>query len=392
MSKNINIGVIFGGRSVEHEVSVITGYQAIEALDRQRYEVTPIYLARDNVWYIGRELKDISFFRRDHPPLNRLTRVFPSPDAARGRLKLVESSPSALRKRRIFEIDLAVPATHGTFGEDGCLQGLLEFAGVPYTGSNLHASAIGMDKLLTKAVLHAQGLPYLPYAAVVGVEYEDDPAAVINGIESRLEYPLIVKPARLGSSVGVRTVGSRSDLEDALEFALRFGAVALVETYVEGGMEINCAVLDGDPPIPSVLEQPVKSEKLLTFDEKYRGDRKAGKGSKGVKGSKGMASLQRIIPAPLEPEMTRTIQDYAVQVFTATSAGGVARIDFLINSKSEIFVNEINNIPGSFAYYLWEYMGRSFSELLDQMIERAVQVRKRNHKTIFSFEANLLAG
>ncbi len=392
MPKNFKVGVIFGGRSVEHEVSVITGYQAIEALDKQRYEVTPIYLARDNVWYIGRELLDISFFRKDHPALERLTRVYPSPDAARGKLNLIEASPKALHKRLVTEIDLVIPATHGTFGEDGCLQGLLEFAGVPYAGSDVHASAIGMDKLLTKAVLQAKGLPYLSYTAVDGTEYENDPVATVDRIENDIEYPVIIKPAQLGSSVGVKMVGSRTGLEDALEFALRFGEKALVEQYIEGGMEVNCAVLDGDPPVPSVLEQPVKSEKHLTFDEKYKGNQKGTKGSKGSKGANGMASLQRIIPAPLSPETTETIKDYAVRTFTAISAGGVARIDFLINKKNEIFVNEINNIPGSFAYYLWEYMGRSFSELLDYMIECAVVVRKRSHRTIFSFEANLLAG
>ncbi|NQT34838.1 D-alanine--D-alanine ligase [bacterium] len=390
MPERINVGVIFGGRSVEHEVSVITAYQAIEALDRQKYHVTPVYMARDNVWYIGKELKDISFFRQDHPPLKNLTRVLPGPDASRGRLRLVEADTPVLRKPRILELDVVIPATHGSFGEDGSLQGLLEMAGVPYAGSNVSASAVGMDKLLTKSVLKTAGIPSLPYIAVNRSEFEGDPEAVFERVENNLGYPVIVKPATLGSSVGVSSAGTRDELEEALELTLRFGEKSLIEEYVSDGIEINCAVLDGDPPTPSVLEQPVKSDEHLTFDEKYKSDQKGVKDS-GSKGSKGMAGHRRIIPAPIEDELAKIIQDYAIRTYTAIGAGGVARIDFLINENNSINVIEINSIPGSFAYYLWEQMGRSFTELLDYMIERAIEIRKRSHRTIYSFEANLLA-
>ena len=385
---DINLGLIFGGRSVEHEVSIITAYQALGALDKRKYRVTPVYLARDNVWYIGSGLEDISFFRVEQPQIGKLTRVLPCPDAARGKLRLVEASPSGLRKPRITELDLVIPATHGTFGEDGCLQGMLEMAGVPYAGSGVYASAVGMDKLLTKAVLEAEGLPFLPYTTVTRTAFEADPSAVLNRIEAKPGYPVIVKPARLGSSIGVSMADSRVELEEALDLALRFGERVLVERCIEGGIEVNCAVLDSDPPTPSVLEQPVKSSDHLTFDDKYRADQK---GIKGSKDGKGMAGQKRLIPAPISSEQTRTIQDLAVRFFSAIRGGGVTRVDFLIDEKKEIFVNEINNIPGSFSFYLWEYMGRTFSELLDRMIDRAFEVRKRSHRTIYSFDANLLA-
>jgi len=392
MSDKINVGIIFGGRSVEHEVSIITGYQAIRALDKSKYHVTPVYLARDNVWYTGKLLEDISFFRTEDPSMQQLTRVFPAPDAARGKLNLTEGKSSTLRKQRITELDCVIPATHGTFGEDGCLQGLLEFAGVPYAGSNVRASVTGMDKLLTKSVLKADGLPFLPYVTVNRTAYEESPQTIINEIETDLGYPVIVKPAVLGSSVGVSQAGSRDALEEALDLAIRFGERVLVEEYVAEGIEVNCAVLDGDPPVTSVLEQPVKSEKHLSFEDKYKGSSKGAKDSKDDEKLEGMANQQRIIPAPVTTEQTKTIQELAVRTFTSIGAGGVARIDFLINKKNEVFINEINNIPGSFSFYLWEHMGNSFSELLTRMIERSFEVRKKSHRTIYAFEANLLSG
>lgn len=392
MSDKINVGLIFGGRSVEHEVSIITAYQAFEALDKSRYLVTPVYLARDNVWYIGKLLDDISFFRAEHPSLQQLTRVFPAPDAARGKLNLIETKPSALRKPRIVELDCVIPATHGTFGEDGCLQGLLELAGVPYAGSNVRASTIGMDKMLTKAVLKAEGLPFLPYVAVNRIVYEENPQVIISKIENEIGYPVIVKPAVLGSSVGISQAGSRENLEEALYLALRFGERVLVEEYIAEGCEVNCSVLDGDPPVPSLLEQPLKSTKHLSFNDKYKGSSKGVKSLTSGGKSEGMAGQQRIIPAPVTSEQTKTIQELAVRTFTAIGAGGLARIDFLINERNEIFVNEINNIPGSFSFYLWEHMGRSFSELLNRMIERSFEVRKNSYRIIYTFEANLLAG
>jgi D-alanine-D-alanine ligase len=383
-----HLGIIFGGRSVEHEVSILTGHQALEAVDRDKYDITPIYIARDNVWYIGKEIADIAFFRQDHPPLNQLMRVYPAPDAARGKLRLIEAAPSGLLKRsQIVELDVVIPATHGTFVEDGCLQGILEMANVPYAGSNVRSSALGMDKLLTKAILITAGLPVLPYVEINKQSHETDREILIKRLETEIGYPIFIKPAILGSSVGVSRADDQQELIDALDLALRFGNRALAEKALTDYTEINCSVIDGDPPIPSILEQPVSGESLLTFNEKYKGG-----GKKSGSKSGGMAGQQRIIPAPLPDEMTKDIQTLAVKAFQTIGAGGVARIDFLIDDQDKLYINELNNIPGSFSYYLWEFMGRSFGDLLDRMIDTAILRNKQLNHTTYSFEANLLAG
>lgn len=388
MPDKITLGIIFGGRSVEHEVSVLSGSQALHAADRSKYNVQPIYLDRDNIWYIGDDLENIEFFRRKNPPLNQLTRVFPSPDPMRGKLRLTEAAPRPLRKAKVVEIDCVLPVTHGTFVEDGALQGLLELSGVPFAGSGVHGSAVGMDKLLFKAVLAAEGLPNLPYQQVTRSEWDDNPASVLERIGHSIEGEVFVKPAILGSSVGISHVKNPGELETALDLALKFCDRALVEKALDYDKEINCSVIDGDPPIPSILEQPVSSSDLLTFDEKYKGNAKKGVNT----GEKGMAAQKRLIPAPINEEMTRQIQDYAVRTFRAVGAGGVARIDFLVAKDGSVYINELNNIPGSLSFYLWEHMGRSFADLIDRLVELAYAVNKIRNRTIFSFEANLLAG
>ena len=383
--ERLRLGVLFGGKSVEHEVSIITGYQVIAAADAARYEVIPVYLDRDNLWFIGDELKDISFFRQDVPPMNRLTRVYPVPDPARGKLLLMETEAGVLRKPRQVVLDVVLPATHGTFVEDGSLQGLLDFAGVPYASSNVRGSTVGMDKELTKAVLAAAGLPHLPYRIAARSNWESNKSEVLSNLEALAAYPLFVKPAALGSSVAVGRASGRVELERALDLALAFSERALVEPALDRAIEINCSILDGDPPIVSVLEQPVRTNNLLSFDEKYKSG-----GKKGAKKS-GMASQQRLIPAPLSKETTGRIRDLAVRAFLAVGAGGVARVDFLINEQGECFINELNNIPGSLSFYLWEPLGKSFRELIDRLVERAIEVNRRRYRTTFAFDANLLA-
>jgi len=384
----LRLGVLIGGRSVEHEVSVVTGYQVVGAADRAKYDVLPVFIGRDNVWYIGDDLADIAFFRQDHPPLNRLTRVFPAPDAAAGKLNLIEADAGGLLKKpKVWPLDVVFPASHGTFVEDGTLQGMLEMAGVPYASSDVRGSAVGMDKELTKAVLAVAGLPHLPYRIVHRSGWESGREPQMMALEAALPYPMFIKPAILGSSVAVGRADDRRGLDAALDLALRFCDRALVEPALSDPIEINCSVLDGDPPITSALEQPVSGGKLLTFDEKYKGGGNKG----GAKGS-GMAGAERIIPAPIPDEQAAQIRDLAVKTFIAIGAGGVARVDFLISGEGMIYVNELNNIPGSMAFYLWEPLGKSFGDLIDRMVERALEVNRRRNRTTFAFEANLLAG
>ncbi|MBM3326282.1 MAG: D-alanine--D-alanine ligase [Calditrichaeota bacterium] len=401
MSSKSTLAILFGGRSVEHEVSILTGYQVIEAADINKYDIRPVYLSRDNVWFTGRQLASLDFFRQDVPPLNQLSRVYPAPDAARGKLALIECEPPALRRAKVWTIDCVLPATHGAFVEDGCLQGLLELANVPYVGSNVAGSTIGMDKLITKSILKSAGLPCLPYEAVYLDEWQKQPAKTLQCILTAFDFPLMVKPAALGSSIAISRADNPDGLSAALDLALRFCPRALVEPALRRARDINCSVIDGDPPIPSILEQPVRQNDLLTFDEKYRG------GSKGkVKGKSGsgMAAQQRLIPAPLDEATTKYIQDLAVRTFTTSQAGGVARIDFLIKANANandndndnvgewsIYINEINNIPGSLSFYLWEAMGKSFRELIDRLVERAYEVHRRRNRITYNLEVNLLA-
>ncbi len=386
MTNKLTIGILIGGRSVEHEVSILTGFQVLENIDRSKYNPLIVYLGRDNVWYTGSELGNISFFRAEHPQLDRLSRVLPAPDASRGKLQLIEANPGSLMRAKVKVIDCIIPATHGTFVEDGCLQGILEMAGVPFAGSGVTASAIGMDKLLTKALLAVGGFPHVHYKKITKSKWQTKNESLLAEIEDSLGYPVFVKPARLGSSVGINYAENREKLTEALEFAFRFGENALVEKAIVDGREINCSVLDGDPPLASVLEEPLSISDLLTYNEKYMG------GIKGTKDVKGMAGQKRIIPAELDKETTAKIQDLSIRVFTASGAGGVARIDFLLDQNGEIYVNEINNIPGSLSSYLWEHMGKSFSELIDRMIQRAFEVNKLSHKFTYTFSTNLLSG
>jgi len=390
MKNKISLGVIFGGRSVEHEVSILTGQQVIQAADNAKYEVIPIYLDRDNLWYIGEYAGNLDFFRKQVISLEKLSRVFPCPDPRRGKLTLIDDKASVLGRRKKITIDCVIPACHGTFGEDGSLQGLLELANIPYAGSNPAASAVGMDKVLFKAVLHAANLPSLKYLTVFKNDWKSDHESVIQKIVGEFSNAVFVKPAILGSSVGISRAEGSEDLKEALDLALRFGKKALVEPAIEGGKEVNCSVIDGEPPLASVLEQPVSAKELLTFDEKYKGQ--ATKGGKGAKSGEGMAAQQRLIPAPLDEALTREIQQLAIQTFQATGAGGLARIDFMVTEKNEVYINELNNIPGSLSFYLWERMGKSFSELIDRLISRAFEVNKQQNRTTFSFEGNLLSG
>lgn len=382
---NINLGILFGGRSVEHDVSILTGMQAYSAVNTSKYNAIPVYLGRDNLWFIGDDIRSIEFFRQQSIPTSKLTRVYPCPDPALGKLKLIECEPRGLLKKpKSVTLDCILLATHGSFVEDGSLQGLLDMADVPYVGSGVSASAVGMDKLIFKSVMITKGLPIVPYVEVTHEDWSNSKVEVVKAISTRFAYPVIVKPASLGSSIGVNTVHNEEDLINHINLALRFGKKALAEPLIQNVIEINCAVLDGEPPIPSILEQPLTGNTLLTFEEKYV----SGGGKKSS--SKGMASQKKRIPADLDKETTEKIQQLAIATFKAIDASGVARIDFLIDQQGTVFVNEINTIPGSLSYYLWEHQGKSFGDLIERLVERSIEVKKQQRRLLFTFDNNLL--
>ncbi len=400
----IRVGVIFGGVSPEHEVSVISSLQAAAALNRERYEVIPIYIAKNGWWYSGDHLLNPDTFRDLDDAVDRATPLTLDPRSYRT-LRLRPEAPDSWFSRppEPIEVDVVLPGLHGSEGENGGLQGLLETFNVAYAGSGVLGSALGMDKVQAKLLCQQLEIPVVDFVSFREAEWAENEDDWLARIEDTLGMPVVVKPARLGSSIGIAFASDRDALDDAIEEALRYDDKILVERAVQPLREINCSVL-GDPQQaqPSVLEEPVRTEDeaLLTYAEKYmRGDGSSGKGggapTRGAKqqsGGEGMASLDREIPADIPDEMAGEIQRLAVKTFQSLECAGVARIDFLLNGESgEIFFNEINTIPGSFSFYLWEPSGVPFDQLLDRMIEVAIKRHREKNGRIRSYDVNLLS-
>ncbi len=377
------VAVLFGGKSVEHEVSIISGLQAYHALDRETYEPVAVYLSKDNAWYVGDGIGKIESYKDMKACLAAATRVVPVATAEGVALQRVPQKKFGNNTVATFEVVL--PVVHGTNVEDGTLMGMLEMLGVPYAACDVTSSALGMDKFAMKAVLKMAGLPVLDAVQFRGRTWAADSEAVMDTIEARFAYPVIVKPVNLGSSVGIALAHDRASLRTAMDDACTFADRILVETAVQNLREINCAVLgDADDAIPSVCERPINADEILSYKDKYiAGDKNGG----------GMSSLKRICPADIPDELTAKAQDLAVKTFQALGCCGVSRIDFLNNTETgELYINEINTIPGSLAFYLWEASDLSFASLLDRMIGLAFK-RKRDREALnFSFETNILEG
>ena len=384
----IKLGVLFGGKSVEHEVSIISALQAAASINREKYDVVPIYMTKKNEFYIGEEIGKIESYRDGIPQLlKKSQQVLMIP--ANGRVELLHYPLKKLGKSLIETIDVLFPIVHGTNVEDGALQGYLKTLGVPFVGCDVLASAFGMDKYMMKCVWKAAGLPVLDCLRVGYKAYMEAPEAFLDKVEKEISYPVIVKPIDLGSSVGIRKALDRAELSDAMDYAFQFAHKVLVERAVEHLKEINCSVLgDFDEAQASECEEPVSSDRILTYEEKYL---KKG-GSKG-EGSDGMASLSRIIPANISEEERAFVRETAVKAFQALDCCGVSRIDFMMDSATrEIWINEINTIPGSLAFYLWEPMGVKYTELLDRMIDLALKRDRDQAEISYAFDTNILAG
>jgi D-alanine-D-alanine ligase len=368
----VNVGVIYGGASVEHDVSILTALQAMEALSA-RHTVVPIYVTRSGRWLSGDALRELDTYRVEgEPDVTEISR-----DLSGGTIR--PQGGGLLARRREARIDVALPATHGTFGEDGTLQGLLELCRVPYAGSSVGASAAAMDKGVSKAVLRQAGLP-----TPDGTEIPRDPGSeLVSETLARYRLPVYVKPISLGSSIGVARCTTRGEVDDALALAFELDRAALVETSVEGATEINCAVLGprAGELRTSVCEQPVAQGGLLSFEDKYM------RGGKG----EGMKGAERIIPAPIGDEATARVQELAIRAFRALGCAGVARVDFLIAPDGTVYVNELNTIPGSFSFYLWEPAGLPFPDLLDELLDIALAEHRRSTSTTRTFDSALLA-
>lgn len=386
----LRMGVLFGGRACEHDVSVVTALQLMDQVDEAQYEVIPVYIARDGAWYTGSPLRDIEFLRRFKPEAGGVVHIYPDVTAGSGALLSIE------RKRGLFSggdnlqvaarLDVAVLALHGMNGEDGAVQGLLELMNIPYTSSGLAGSAVGMDKIAMRELFRGCGLPVLESVWFLREEWEQDADAVLARVEGALDYPVFVKPANLGSSIGISRAVDRGGLAEAIAVAASYDRRILVERAVESPVEVNCSVLGyGTDVTPSVLEMPVGWEEFLSFDEKYL---RGGKGDGGTK-SGGMETLRRRIPAPIGDTMTERVQRMAADIFRILDCKGVVRIDFMLDGDS-LFVGEINTIPGSLAFYLWEASGLPYPKLIDRMVELAYQAHAEKNRSVFAYDSSIL--
>ena len=381
------VAVLFGGHSVEHEVSIISGLQALGALDPSKYEAFPVYIAKDNRFYVGEHLREVTAFRHMADCLARATRVLPVP--ADGCVELVRHPAKKFGNNVMATFDVAIPVVHGTNVEDGTLMGFLEMLNVPYASCDVTSSALGMDKFAMKAVLRQAGIPVLDAVEYTGRDYALDGERILDEIEGKIGYPVIVKPVNLGSSVGISKAKDRQSLVDAMDLAVSFSARVLVERAVPNLREINCAVLgDTETARASACEEPLNAEDILTFGDKYLSG-----GSKKTGVSGGMTDLKRRCPAELPDGMTERVQELAVATFKALGCMGVARIDFLNDKETgELWVNEINTIPGSLSFYLWQEVGVSFGALMDELVSLAFKRQRQREALTFTYESNILEG
>lgn len=378
--------VLFGGKSVEHEISVISALQAMENLNRDKYDIIPVYISKSGEMYTGDNL----FSADSYKDLKALCSSAQKVTFVRDGSKVLLQRHPAHRfgKNTIAEIDVAFPIVHGTNVEDGALQGYLKTVGVPFVGCDVLASAVGMDKYVMKTVLKNEGFPVLDCLRFN--RRRDKIADCIKKTEAALSYPVIIKPANLGSSVGISKADNRESLESALAEAFSYAECVLAERAIVKLREINCSVIgDSTKAEASECEEPFMHDEILSYSDKYLGGSKGG--SKGTKSS-GMASLQRKIPADISADMREEIRDMACKAFQSLGCSGISRIDFMIDcEENKVYINEFNTIPGSLAFYLWQPLGVAYTELLDRLIALALKRSRDEEDITYSFDTNILA-
>lgn len=378
----IRVGVFFGGKSVEHEVSVISGLQAYNSFDKEKYEPIAIYITKENELYTGECIADIGNYKNIPELLKKSIRVFLMCND--GKVQLIRYPQKKFGDSVVAEIDVAFPVVHGANVEDGSLQGFLRHYNIPYAGCDVMASAVAMDKYVMKTVLKDNDIPVLDCVTVNVKEYQAAQEDIYGKIENRIGYPAIIKPVNLGSSVGIKVARDRKELEEALEYAFTFGPKVLVERAIMQLREINCAVLgDYEQAAASECEEPISSDEILSYEDKYVAGSKSG--------SEGMRTAKRELPAKLSPERREEIRQMAVKTFQALGCSGVSRIDFMIDKETDkVYVNEINPIPGSLAFYLWEPLGKPYAQLLDDMVKLALKREREEKSMLTSFDSNIL--
>ena len=375
----LDIALIFGGKSTEHEVSVITALQAYEHLDKDKYNICAIYQSKKGDFYTNPKFLDVNNYKD-------IDSLLLSSEKIMFGKKEEKSGFWVLGIRNKFTpFDLAFPLFHGSFGEDGCIQGLFEIYNMAYTGLNVMGSAVAMDKVASKALFQSLEIPTANYFFTRRVGWNANPQKRLSDIEKVLKFPVFVKPADIGSTIGINKANNRDELSFFIEVAATYSDKVLIEEAFEDCIEVNCAVLGYTKTTASVCEMPIRSSEILYYEDKYM---------KGAKGSKvsGMASLSRKIPAPISANLSKKIQDTTIKVFKVLEGCGVIRIDYFVDPKNERFwINEVNSPPGSLSYYLFEPIGLSYKELLDRVIEYGLKRFEDQKKTQFTFDSPLLS-
>ena len=393
----LKIAIVFGGMSTEHEVSIISALQAMENIDKNKYDIYPVYIDKRGVFYYDEKiLNDINTFKKPEEIKKRCKKViFVNEDE---KVYIKKLSKKLFSKDIISLIDVVFPIVHGTNVEDGNLQGFFKTLGIPCVGSDCLSSALGMDKYVMKKFLKSENINVIDGSRYDIVDYKNVDN-IISDVEKKYGYPVIVKPVNLGSSIGITKAKDRNELLNSIELAFSFSNLLIIERAITCMREINCAVLGNRfDCIASVLEEPLSSGEILDFSDKYLSGKKSKSGFNKISNNKinsnknsGMASLTRKIPAEVDSEIENTIKEMAMKTFKTIGCSGVVRIDFIIDkTNNEIFVNEINTIPGSLAFYLWDKMGISYKELLDRLIKISLDDYRLNKNLQYVFESNIL--
>lgn len=377
----LNVGVFFGGKATEHEVSVISAIQAIENMDREKYTIIPVYISKNEKFYTGEALFDMNNYKQLDNLLSKCQQVAFEKSTSTEQLHLLKA-PSGLFSKKLATIDVVFPILHGNKGENGSAQGMFELFNIPYVGSNVLASAIGMDKDIAKIVAGSIDVPVIDFMAFNKYDYYAKAEDILSKILQKLSFPMIVKPASGGSSIGIEIAKDSSTLRAAIEQVFSYDIKVIVENKVEAIREVNCSVLgDISEAKASVIEEPSTTDEILSFSDKYMQD-----------STKGMSSARRQIPALIEDSMRAQIEDYSVRLFKKFGCAGVVRIDYIIDTTlNKVFFNEINTIPGSLSFYLWKHNGLEYTKQLDDMIKIAIKVHQRNNEFNYAFDNNLFS-
>jgi D-alanine-D-alanine ligase len=377
----MNIGVFFGGKSPEHDVSTITGQLVISELRKMKHNVVPIYLSKNGEWHVSEELGTLKFFQDKEKEKKLLEFSKVSLDLEKSQGKLVFQKKGFLGKT--IEVDLAFPAFHGSNGEDGTVQGMFEFFNVPYVGCDVASSAIAYDKILTKTYYKSLEIPTTNFIFFDKNDWGKDGAKIISNIKNTLRYPLFVKPPKLGSSIGISKAKDEKELELAIEVALHYGERVLVEDGVENLMDITCCVIGNENPKTSLIQESVFESELFDFKEKYLMDGGAQLGN---------ATNSLVIPARLDEDTTKNVQDLAKKIYSGVGASGIARVDFLYDKVAKkVFANEINPMPGTVYHHLWKASGLELNALLQKLIDFALSRHSEKNKFKYTFDSDIMS-